>query len=149
LMSAARAENKDVLNARVKFREPFRPFCPTLLAEHRDRYLQGARHEGFMITAFDATDHARAAVPAVVHVDGTVRPQLLDRASNPLYHRLIERFGELTGEHLIINTSMNLMGEPMVCHPREAIRCFYDSGLDLLALGPYLLTKPGPGALAA
>jgi carbamoyltransferase len=141
LMSANNPDNKDVLNARVKFREPFRPFCPSLLAENRDIYLEKARNEEFMITSFDVTDQKRKKIPAVVHVDGTLRPQLIRQETNPLYYELIKGFGCITGETLLLNTSFNIKGEPIICHPREAIRCFYDSGIDTLALGPFILRK--------
>jgi carbamoyltransferase len=84
----------------------------------------------------------RSAIPAVVHVDGTARPQMVQRATNPRYYGLIENFGRLTGEYAILNTSFNVKGEPIVCHPREAIRCFFDTGLDTLFLGSYMLNKP-------
>ncbi|MEO8445642.1 MAG: carbamoyltransferase C-terminal domain-containing protein, partial [Gammaproteobacteria bacterium] len=143
LMSPTRAENKDVINARVKFREPFRPFCPSILAEDAPSYLENYRPERFMITSFDAAPDKRDRIPAVVHADGTVRPQTVEQKVNPLYWRLIDQFKQHTGVPVLLNTSLNIRGEPMICTPREAIRCFYDSGLDYLALGSYLLAKPG------
>jgi carbamoyltransferase len=148
LMSPMQAANKDLINARVKFRESFRPFCPSLLFERKDDYLLGGREESFMITSFEVAPGKRAAIPAVVHVDGTVRPQTVKRETNPRFHRLIEQFGRLTGEHAVLNTSFNIRGEPMVCHPRDAIRCFFDTGLDMLVIGGFVLEKPG-GALTA
>ena len=141
LMSANKPENKDFINARVKFREPFRPFCPSLLFEHRDAYLCNGREEAFMITSFDVQPEKRDKIPAVVHVDGTVRPQTVRREINPRYWDLIRRFGELAGEYLVLNTSFNIRGEPIICHPREAIRCFYDSGIDVLVLANFILEK--------
>ncbi len=143
LMSANRAENKDIINARVKFREAFRPFCPSLLWENRADYLQKARDEFFMITSFTCTEAKRAKVPAVVHADATLRPQTVKQEFNPRFWRLIQEFGKLTGEPLLLNTSFNIMGEPIVAHPREAIRCFYDNGLDALVLGNFVLEKKG------
>jgi carbamoyltransferase len=143
LMSPLRAENKDIINARVKFREAFRPFCPSLLSEDAPRYLANYRPERFMITSFDATPGQRDRIPAVVHADGTVRPQTVEKDVNPLYWRLLDEFKRHTGVPVLLNTSLNIRGEPMICHPREAIRCFYDSGLDYLALGSWLLAKPG------
>lgn len=142
LMSASKRENKDIINARVKFREAFRPFCPSLLYEKKDDYLKNNREEPFMITSFDVTDSKRDRVPAVVHKDGTLRPQTVRKDVNPKYWNLINEFGKLTGEYLLLNTSLNIMGEPIICHPREAIRCFYDNGLDVLLLGNFLLRKP-------
>ncbi|TAK99099.1 MAG: hypothetical protein EPO07_11155 [Verrucomicrobia bacterium] len=141
LMSANRPENKDVINARVKFREAFRPFCPSLLWEKRAEYLQNHRDEFFMITSFTAQKDKWDKVPAVVHADQTLRPQTVKREFNPRFWKLINEFGKLTGEQLLLNTSFNIMGEPIVNNPREAIRCFYDNGLDVLVLGDFVLEK--------
>ena len=143
LMSPLAAANKDVLNARVKFREGFRPFCPSIPAERSAAYLQGGRAEDFMITSFRVAPDKRERIPAVVHVDGTLRPQTVRRDVNPLFHALLDQFGRLTGEHAIINTSFNVKGEPIVCTPRDAIRCFFDTGLDALVIGGFVLEKPG------
>jgi carbamoyltransferase len=113
-----------------------------MLAEKADDYLIGSRDERFMISSFAVNPQRRSAIPAVVHVDGTARPQMVHRATNPRYYGLIENFGRLTGEYAILNTSFNVKGEPIVCHPREAIRCFFDTGLDTLFLGSYMLNKP-------
>lgn len=144
LMSAHQAENKDVLNARVKFRQAFRPFCPALLLEWKDEYLVDAGDEPFMITAFAATAAARQRVPAVVHADGTLRPQTVRRDIQPLFHSLLTAFAERTGEGLLLSTSFNVRGEPIVCTPRDALRCFFDTGLDVLIIGPFVLEKPVP-----
>lgn len=141
LMSANRPENKDIINARVKFREAFRPFCPSLLWERKEEYLEKARDEFFMITSFTCKPDRRARVPAVVHADNTLRPQTVKSNFHPRFWNLIHEFGKLTGEYLLLNTSFNIMGEPIVCHPREAIRCFYDNGLDALILGNFVLEK--------
>lgn len=141
LMSANRTENKDIINARVKFREAFRPFCPSLLWEKKDDYLENARDEFFMITSFTCKEARRKRVPAVVHADQTLRPQTVKDSFHPRFWKLLNHFGKLTGEHLLMNTSFNIMGEPIVCHPREAIRCFYDNGLDVLAMGSFVLEK--------
>ena len=142
LMSPLVAENKDRINAKVKYREAFRPFCPSMLAESRDTYLRGARDERFMISSFDAAAQKKEKIPAVVHVDGTVRPQLVYQDVNPRYYDLIQAFGEKTGESVILNTSFNVKGEPIVCHPREAIKCFFDTGLEALVLGSFVVLKP-------
>ena len=141
LMSPLRSENKDIINACVKYREAFRPFCPSLLYEKQDEYLVNAREEPFMITSFEVKAERKCAIPAVVHVDGTARPQTVRRETNPLYYDLIKMFGELTGQYAILNTSFNVKGEPIICNPREAIRCFYDTGLDYLIMGHYILKK--------
>lgn len=142
LMSPLRKENKDLINAKVKYREMFRPFCPSMLHEVRDEYLVDARDEEYMITSFEVHPQKKDKIPAVVHEDGTARPQLVKKDVEPLYHSLIEAFYKLTGEGVVLNTSFNVRGEPVVCEPREAIRCFYDTGLDVLVLGNYIITKP-------
>jgi carbamoyltransferase len=143
LMSANKQENKDIINARVKFREAFRPFCPSLLWEKKDDYLENDRDEFFMITSFTCTPTKRDRVPAVVHADHTLRPQTVKQDFNPRFWNLINEFGKLTGEYLLLNTSFNVMGEPIVNHPHEAIRCFYDNGLDVLVLNNFVLEKTG------
>jgi carbamoyltransferase len=142
LMSPLKADNKDIINAKVKYREKFRPFCPSLLHERRDDYLVNARDEFFMVTSFDVKQNKKDKIPAVVHVDGTARPQMVRKEINPIYHQLICEFEKITGEAIILNTSFNVRGEPIVCNPREAIRCFYDTGLDVLVLGNFILEKP-------
>jgi len=141
LMSASSAENKDLINAQVKFRESFRPFCPSLLAERRDEYLGNGRDEDFMITSFNVAPGKQTKIPAVVHVDGTLRPQTVHHDVSPLFHRLIKHFGDLTGEYVVLNTSLNVMGEPIVASPMDALRCFYSCGLDALCIGSFLLEK--------
>ena len=141
LMSPNRPENKDIINARVKFREAFRPFCPSLLWERKEEYLEHARDEFFMITSFTCKAAKRARVPAVVHADGTLRPQTVKKEFAPRFWQLLHEFEKLTGDSVLLNTSFNVMGEPIVNHPREAIRCFYDNGLDVLALGNFVLEK--------
>ena len=143
LMSANRAENKDIINARVKFREAFRPFCPSLLWEKREEYLQNVRDEFFMITSFTAQQSKWEKVPAVVHADKTLRPQTVNQTFNRRFWNLINEFGKQTGEYLLLNTSFNIMGEPIVCNPREAIRCLYDTGLDMLVMDNFVLEKQG------
>jgi carbamoyltransferase len=143
LMSPLRAENKDIINASVKYREAFRPFCPSMLDEARDDYLVSARSEPFMVTAFDAAAERRQRIPAVVHVDGSLRPQTVTREAHPRYHTLIQEFGRLTGENVVLNTSFNVKGEPIVCSPSDAIKCFFDTGLEYLAIGDFLVAKPG------
>ncbi|MBA7515427.1 nebramycin 5' synthase [subsurface metagenome] len=141
LMSPEKAENKDIINARVKFRETFRPFCPSIIEEAREEYLKDSRDEPFMITSFDAREQKKGKIPAVVHVDGTVRPQTVKRGVNSKYWDLIKKFGDITGVPVILNTSFNIRGEPIICSPRDAIKCFYDTGMDYLAIGGFLIQK--------
>jgi carbamoyltransferase len=141
LMGAGKSQHKEILNSRVKFRETFRPFCPSMITEKKDEYLDRGRDEPFMITSFNVKPSKREKIPAVVHVDGTVRPQTVKREVNPVYHQLIMHFGMLTGEYVLLSTSFNIKGEPIICSPQEAIRCFYGSGIDALVLGDFLLSK--------
>lgn len=146
LMSPLDPNAKKTLNERVKFREEFRPFCPSLTSSARERYLPGSRAEPFMVTSFQVAPEQRDRIPAVVHVDGTARPQVVEPEVDPLYWRLIDAFGRATGEPVVLNTSFNVRGEPIVNDPVDAIRCFYSGGMDHLLLGPFLVSKPGaPG----
>ncbi|MFH0890685.1 MAG: carbamoyltransferase C-terminal domain-containing protein [Candidatus Liptonbacteria bacterium] len=142
LMSPKDARNKNIINARVKFREAFRPFCPSLIDEAKGKYLVKPRSERFMITSFDCPASRKDEIPAVVHVDGTLRPQTVTKSDNPKYWELISEFGKLTGTPVVLNTSFNVRGEPIICSPREAIRCFFDSGIDVLFLGDFVIEKP-------
>jgi carbamoyltransferase len=145
LMAPTPAQNKDRINAMVKFRESFRPFCPSILWEERAKYLLDARDEHFMITSFDVNPSYRGNLAAVVHVDGTVRPQMVTREMNDRFWSLIKNFGERTGIFAVLNTSMNVKGEPIVNTPSEAVRLFFDSGLDAIFLGRLLVRKTGCG----
>jgi carbamoyltransferase len=132
--------NAKVNNA-VKFREWWRPFAPALLAEAAPEYLESAYDSPFMIFTSVVRPEKRAVIPSVTHVDGTARPQTVEPDVNPLYYRTIEAFGERTGVPVIMNTSFNLRGEPIVCTPTDAIRTFFSSGMDALVIGPYLVEK--------
>lgn len=114
---------RDRVNAAVKFREYWRPFCPSLTIEAAARYLIKPDDAPFMILAFEATEQARREVPAVVHVDNTVRCQTVDAKTAPRYHALLEAFEQQTGVPVVLNTSFNVKGEAIVCNPRDAIRC--------------------------
>jgi carbamoyltransferase len=135
---------RDRVNAAIKFREYWRPFCPSLTEEAATRYLVKAGAAPFMILAFEATDEARAQAPAVVHVDGTVRPQTVDADSNPRYYQLLKAFESRTGVPVLLNTSFNIKGEAIVCSPRDALRTFWSTGIDALAIGSFLVEKPEP-----
>lgn len=141
LMNPCDPNAKDIINEKVKFREPFRPFCPSMLHESKDDYLVNARDEFFMVTSFDAKEEKKEQIPAVIHVDGTARPQMVTKQMNPRYYTLIQELAKRTGHPVVLNTSFNVKGEPIVSHPREAIKCFYDNGLDVLVLGSFLITK--------
>ena len=136
-------ETRDRVNAAVKFREYWRPFCPSLPIEDLDRFVNRGSEAPFMIMAFEATEEASARIPAVVHVDNTMRIQTVSREQNPLYHSLLVEFGRRTGAPALLNTSFNVKGEPIVCSPKDAIRTFFSTGLHVLVIGPYIVTKPG------
>jgi carbamoyltransferase len=138
--------SRDKVNSIVKFREYWRPFCPSILAERADDYLVRYTNAPFMIIAFPATEKLKADAPAVVHVDGTARVQIVEKDVLPLYHRLISEFESLTGVGVLLNTSFNVKGEPMVCTARDALRTFWSTGLDALAIGDCLVQKPEASA---
>jgi carbamoyltransferase len=137
-------DTRDRVNRRVKFREEWRPYCPSLTSESRAHYLEDGVEAPFMILARQATAALAAAAPATVHVDGSVRPQTVAQDAQPLWHHLLECVGERTGHPVLLNTSFNVRGEPMVCTPKDAIRCFFGSGLDALVIGSFLVRKPSP-----
>jgi carbamoyltransferase len=132
---------RDHLNARVKHRESFRPFAPAVLADRADEYFENASRSPFMLLSFRARQQRRDRIPAVVHVDGSARVQTVDAATHPLFHRLLVEFDRRTGVPMILNTSFNRRGEPIVCTPADAVRSFLAEEMDLLALGPYLAAK--------
>jgi carbamoyltransferase len=134
--------SRDKVNAIIKFREYWRPFCPSMLAERAEDYLLSHTNAPFMIIAFDATDKLKHDAPAVVHIDGTARVQLVDKKVEPKYHALISEFEKLTGVGVLLNTSFNVKGEPIVCTVRDALRTFWSTGLDALVAGDFIITKP-------
>ena len=134
--------SRDRVNAIVKFREYWRPFCPSILAERASDYLTRYTNAPFMIVAFPATEKLKTDAPAIVHVDGTARVQIVEKDVLPLYHRLVSEFERLTGVGVLLNTSFNIKGEPIVCTARDALRTFWSTGLDALAIGDYLVQKP-------
>lgn len=129
------------VNAAVKYRDGWRPFAPSMIEEAAEEYLEGVVYAPFMIMTFPVREEKKHLIPAVVHVDGTTRPQMVRREINPLYYDMIKRFGEKTGVPVVMNTSFNLKGEPVVNSPRDAVRTFYSSGLDALAIGNFLIEK--------
>lgn len=134
-------EMKDKVNREVKWREPWRPFAPSIRKEKAGRYVKSLVDSPFMIVAFDATEEGKKAIPAAVHVDGTARVQTVTREANPLYWELLGEMESRTGTPAVLNTSFNVKGQPIVLTPLEAISTFYSCGLDHLAIGSYLLSK--------
>jgi len=132
---------KDTINARVKYREGFRPFAPSMIEEVMDQYMVNPKDSPFMILAYWFKENFRELFPSIVHVDGSVRPQTVSRKSNPLYWEMIKLFGDISGHPIVLNTSFNVRGEPIVSTPLDAVRCFYSTGMDSLAIGSFVLSK--------
>lgn len=132
--------NAKVNNA-VKFREWWRPFAPSFKKEAAGDYLESATDSPFMILTAQVRPEKRGVIPAVTHVDGSARPQTVEKEINPLYWRLIDEFGKRTGVPAVMNTSFNLRGEAIVHTPTDAIRTFFSSGMDALVIGSFLITK--------
>ena len=146
LADPRRADMKDIVNTKIKFREPYRPFAPSVLAERAEEYFvlpDAASHypARFMLYVTDVRDEKRTIIPAVTHVDGTGRLQTVRKEESPRYYRLIETFGQATGVPVILNTSFNLKGEPIVNTPQEAFNTFSRSEMDVLVLGDYVVEK--------
>jgi carbamoyltransferase len=146
LADPRRSDMKDIVNIKIKFREPFRPFAPSVLREKANAFfhLDGLEQQfppRFMLMVVPVREHQRCALPAITHVDGTGRVQVVDREANPRYHRLIEMFGQASGVPVLLNTSFNLKGEPIVGSPEEAYRTFQRSGIDMLVLENVLIEK--------
>jgi carbamoyltransferase len=139
-------EMKDIVNTKIKFREPFRPFAPSVLVERVGDFFkldEPERHypARYMLYVVEVNDAARERIPAITHVDGTARLQAVDAAVAPRYHRLIKTFGDATGVPVVLNTSFNLKGEPIVNTPAEAFSTFSRSGMDVLVLGNNIVEK--------
>ena len=134
--------SRDKVNAIIKFREYWRPFCPSILAERASDYFERYTEAPFMVMAFKANERLTKEAPAVVHVDGTARVQFVDKENLPLYHSLISEFEKATGVGALLNTSFNVKGEPVVCTVRDALRTFWSTGLDALAVGDFIVRKP-------
>ncbi len=143
-------EMKDIVNAKIKFREPYRPFAPSVLAEYAEKYFdlpQAQCHHParYMLYVVPVRDSQRSMLPAITHVDGTGRLQTVFPDQSPRYYRLIERFGQATGIPVLLNTSFNLRGEPIVNTPADAFQTFSKSEMDSLVLGNFLVEKRETG----
>jgi carbamoyltransferase len=142
LADPRRPENLEKLND-IKGREQFRPVAPMVLAERAAEIFDGPLPSPYMLFTHDVRPEWRDRIPAVVHVDGSARIQTVDRSSEPLVARMLERFEALTGVPVVVNTSLNTAGRPMVDTPRDALECFGSSPVDALAIGPYLVSRAG------
>jgi carbamoyltransferase len=140
LADPRRKDMKELLNSRIKHREHFRPFCPSILAEAVSDFFETDYLSPFMVTAYRIKAERQPEIPAVTHADGTGRLQTVDQESNSLYWKLIRRFGDITGVPLLLNTSFN-ENEPIVQTPTQALDCFLRTRMDVLAIGPYMLLK--------
>lgn len=140
LADPRRAEMRDILNARVKKREPFRPFAPAVLAERAHEFFDISQPDPFMTLAPRVHADKRDLIPAAVHIDGTARIQTIDRDANPAYHGLIEEFGRITGVPILLNTSFNRQ-EPIVASPADAIACFLRTEIDILVMGDFFIDE--------
>ena len=147
----AQRRNEGLVNTKIKFREPFRPFAPSVAAEEADKYFELPQNSGvvsptdFMLLVSPVLEDKKDLIPAVNHM-GTSRVQTVHEGINPLYHKLIKRFGESSGVPIIMNTSFNVRGEPMVNTPDNALDTFLKSGIDTLVMGNFVVdTVKGHG----
>jgi carbamoyltransferase len=132
---------KDEINHRVKFRESFRPFAPAVLEEKSSEYFDIDQKTPFMLIVCDVKPEKRDLLPAITHVDGTARLQTVSREHSPLFYKLIKSFENITGTPVVLNTSFNIKGEPVVETPMDALLCFKNTNLDALIIDKYLVTK--------
>ncbi|MCK5739153.1 hypothetical protein KAH55_08225, partial [bacterium] len=154
-------EMQATMNLKIKFRESFRPFAPSVLIEQAGDYFEQAASSPYMLlttqirklhlkkatstetvyAGLEKLKRVRSDIPAITHVDNSARLQTVDQSTNPRYHALLTRFAEKTGCPVIINTSFNVRGEPIVCTPEDAYRCFMRTNMDFLVLGDFMLDK--------
>jgi carbamoyltransferase len=132
---------KDRVNAVVKFREGFYPFAPSVAEEAANQFFVNGHAAPYMTFTFDVRQDMGATIPAVTHVDGTARVQTVSRSVEPTYHALLMQFAKCGSAPVVLNTSFNIKGQPIVENPNQAISTFFGSGLDALLMGPFLITK--------
>ncbi|MFH2135441.1 MAG: carbamoyltransferase C-terminal domain-containing protein [Pseudomonadota bacterium] len=141
LATPLKKEMKDILNARVKFREGFRPFAAIVLEEDVGRYFDCAYQNPYMLFVYHVKEEYRHILPSITHVDNSVRIQTVNQQENPDLYALLKAFKRLTGHSVIINTSFNIKGEPIVCSPRDAVNSFNNADVDVLIMGDFVSTK--------
>ena len=142
LSNAANPDMKNILNTKVKHREHFRPFAPVIIEEDVHEYFEIDKdEEPFMLFDYPFKEDKKKLVPGVVHVDGTGRLQTISREENPLYYGVIKEFEKLSGVPILINTSFNIRGEPIVCTPEDAYKCMMGTGIDYLVLDKFLIKR--------
>jgi carbamoyltransferase len=127
----------------IKDREDFRPVAPVVLEEDVSDWFENGAHSPFMLFVYDVRKEKEKQIPAVRHVDGTARIQTINKDQHPSYYNLIKEFKKITGVPVLVNTSFNTRGEPIVCSPRDAIESFWTSPLDALVINNFLLQKNG------
>jgi carbamoyltransferase len=132
---------KDKINAEVKHREAYRPFAPSVIMEAASEYFDLTVEDPFMLKVCNVNADMMSVLPAITHVDGTARAQTVNKETNPRYHKMITEFGKLSGVPVVLNTSFNIMDEPIVESPYDAIRCFFSTGLDYLIIGNFVVKK--------
>jgi carbamoyltransferase len=135
-----RADMRDIINTRIKFRERFRPFAPSVLEGALDDYFVGAVPDPFMLQVYPVRPDKRGTVPAITHVDGSGRLQTVSQRSNPRYWNLIKAFERVTGVPMLLNTSFN-ENEPIVLRPQEALDCFLRTHMDIIVMGQHVLER--------
>jgi carbamoyltransferase len=135
-----RADMKEILNSKIKRRESFRPFAPSVQQEHVGDWFEEEGDVPFMMSVYQIQEDRRASIPAVTHVDGSGRLQSVYRETNQRYWQLIEAFRERTGVPMVLNTSFN-ENEPVVCRPEEALACFLRTQMDVLVLGNHFIWR--------
>jgi carbamoyltransferase len=144
LCDPRRSDMKAILNAKIKRRESFRPFAPSILEEAVSDWFEETDAVPFMMQVFQIREEKRSFIPAVTHVDGSGRLQTVSKNSNPRYHFLINSFRELSGVPILLNTSFN-ENEPVVCKPQEALDCFLRTKMDVLVMGDTMITRQSNG----
>lgn len=132
---------KDILNQRVKHREEFRPFAPTVLYEDQYKYFDLSASSPYMLVATKVNDEYQSEIPSVTHIDGTARVQAVTVESEPFIYQVLLELKDLIGHSIIINTSFNVAGEPIVETPEDAINTFLKTDIDYLVIGNYLVSK--------
>ncbi|WP_298555591.1 carbamoyltransferase C-terminal domain-containing protein [uncultured Algibacter sp.] len=141
LANPAFPQMKDKINSEVKFREAYRPFAPSAIVEAKDDFFDLEVEAPFMLKVCNVLHDKQSVIPAVTHVDGSARLQTVNKETNERYYNLIKSLGDKTGVPVVLNTSFNIQGEPVVESPKDAIRCFFSTGLDYLVMGDFILSK--------
>jgi carbamoyltransferase len=144
LANPCNPEMKDILNKKVKHREPFRPFAPVVCEEDAKKYFNIKNHQKpaeYMLLVYPVKKKYVGKLPATTHVDGTARVQVIKREGNSKYYDLIKEFGKISGIPVLLNTSFNVKGEPIVCTPEDAYKCFVGTGIDYLVIEDFLIRK--------